>query len=257
MPESTPHRDTVDLLKLLLLAFVARTGRNAGVAANLACRWDEDDPRIGVDPDVALLEPPPPGVDELRSLRTWEPGHVPPRFAVEVVSESNPKKDYVAAPAKYASLGTRELVIFDPSLVGPRFLDGPHVLQIWRRDAEDRSMIRVYAGDGPARSEELDAWLVPAARGRLRIADDEQGRSLWLTEAEAQAAARQQEAAARQQEAAARQQAEAALRRAVEDVCELCGVPLDDGRRAHLAALDTAGLEALRAHLKHARSWPG
>lgn len=292
MPESTSHRDTVDLLKLLLLAFVARACRTAGVAANLACRWDPEHPTIGVDPDIALLDPAPPGVEALPSLRTWEPGHVAPRFAVEVVSPSNPHKDYVAAPAKYALLGARELIVFDPTLLGPAMMDGPHVLQVWRREEDGPSMIRVYAGDGPARSAELDAWLVPTAQGRLRIADDEQGRSLWLTEAEAEAAARkhadearEREAAARrkeaaarkradearereashrkradearQQEAAARMGAEASTRRLIEDVCELQGISLDGDQRAHLATLDAAGLEQLRLHLKRHRTWPG
>ena len=248
MPESTPHRDTVDLLKLLLLAFVARERRNAHVAANLACRWDQEHPGIGVDPDIALIEPAPPEAGELTSLRTWEPDHTPPRFAIEVVSTSNPHKDYVVAPAKYALLGTRELVVFDPGREGPA-MDGPYVLQVWRREDGGPTMTRVYAGDGPARSEELGAWLVPVERGRLRIAEDEAGTQRWLTEAEA-------EAQARKQEAEARKQAEGALRRSIEDVCELCGIALDDARRARVATLDVTGLDALRSHLKRTRAWP-
>lgn len=258
MPESSAHRDTVDLLKLLLLAFVARTRRNAHVAANLACRWDRDHPSIGVDPDIALIEPaPPPEASTLRSLRTWEPGHVPPRFAVEVVSSTNPNKDYVTAPAKYAALGTRELVIFDPERLGPAVMGGPHVLQVWCRTEDGRTMTRVYAGRGPAYSSELGAWLIPTPQGRLRIAGDEQGISPWLTREEAEAEARTQEAEARKQEAEARKQAEDALRRSIEDVCDLCGIALDDARRAHLASLDAAGLDQLRRHLKAHRAWPG
>lgn len=241
MPEATQHRDATDLLKLLLLAFKARKGLNALVAANLACRWDRENPAIGVDPDIALIEPAPPGAG-LPSLRTWEPGHVPPRFAVEVVSSTNPRKDYVAAPAKYAALGTRELVIFDPELFGPAGPDGPHVLQVWRLRDDTRVMVRAYAGDGPAYSTELSAWLLPMPGSLLRIADDEQGRSLWPTEAES--------------ETEARKEAEDALRRTIEDFCDVCGVPLDDARRAHIASLDVAGLGRLRAHLKSRRAWP-
>lgn len=256
MPESTPHRDTVDLLKLLLLAFVARTRRNAHVAANLACRWDPERPAIGVDPDVAIIEPTPPEAASLTSLRTWVPGHVPPRFAVEVVSGTNPHKDYVAAPLKYAALGTRELVVFDPDHLGPASLGGPYVIQIWRRREDQPTMARVYEGAGPAYSSELGAWLVATREGRLRIADDEQGRSLWLTEAEAEAAGRKQEAEARRQEAEGRRHAEEALRSSIEDVCELSGIALDEARRAHLGSLDAAGLDALRRHLKTHRAWP-
>ncbi len=252
MPESIPHRDTVRLLESILLTFVARTGRNALVAANLACRWHEEDARIGVDPDVALIEPAPPGADHLASLRTWEPGHVPPRFAIEVVSSSNSEKDYQDAPAKYAALGTRELVVFDPERIGPPVSGGPFVLQVWRRN-DAGAMERVYAGDGPARTEELNAWLIPTEPCRLRIADDENGSNLWLTSAE-------QEAAARQQEAAARKRAESARlktsRAAVEDLCEAYGVPLDDTRRAHLDSLDADALESLRTSVKRTRSWP-
>jgi hypothetical protein len=38
-----------------------RAGRDALVAENLAFRWNERRPSIGVDPDVCLIEPAPPG----------------------------------------------------------------------------------------------------------------------------------------------------------------------------------------------------
>ena len=46
------------------------------------------------------------------------------------------------------------------------------------------------------------------------------------------------------------------LRAAVVDGCELLGIPLTKARTAHLTALDVAGLELLRAHLKRHRAWP-
>jgi Uma2 family endonuclease len=253
MPESNAHRDIVDLLRLLLLAFIARTGRHALAVANLACRWNAAKRSVGVDPDIALIEPAPPEGDKVESLLTWKPGHVPPRFAIEVVSASNPLKDYSAAPAKYARLGTRELVIFDPARLGPKVRGGPHVLQVWRRDEPGARMVRVYAGDGPAFSEELGAWLVPTPQPRLRIADDPEGRSLWLTEAEEQAAARQlaEEARRRLEQDSAR-----GMRAAVEDLCEIFGIPLDAARRAALESLDVPGLDALRGRIKKERAWP-
>lgn len=275
MPESSSHRDTVRLLEWILLAFVARTGRNAHVAGNLGCRWYEADARIGVDPDVALIEPAPPGADtNLPSLRTWEPGHVPPRVAIEVVSASTSKKAFEDAPAKFAALGTRELVVFDPELCGPSTFGGPFVLQVWRRsdsgaesDNASPTMARVYAGAGPVRSEELKAWLIPQPKGLLRIADDEQGSQLWLTEAEQESAARKRAETGREHESAARKQVESAskqaesarlrfMRAALEDVCEAYGVPLDDARRAHLDSLDADALESLRTSVKRTRSWP-
>jgi len=59
---------------------------------------------------VASLRPPPPWP---KMWQTWLPGHKPPHGAVEIVSEDW-RKDYEDAPLKYAQLGTRELVIFDP-----------------------------------------------------------------------------------------------------------------------------------------------
>ena len=130
--------------------------------------------------------------------------------------------------------------------------------------------MRVYAGSGPAFSEELGAWLVPTPGPRLRIADDAEGRSLWLTEAEEQAAARQraEEAKRRADEARrtadearrtaerAEQQAVRGLRAAIEDMCEMCGVTLDGPRRARLESLDVAALGELRGHIKRERAWP-
>jgi len=174
------------------------------------------------------------------------PGHVPPRFAVEVVSLNNPQKDYEDAPLKYACLGTRELVIFDPELFGPVSGDGPHVLQIWRLDKQGTTMTRVYAGSGPAQSAELGAWLFPTANHRLRIAGDLDGHAPWQTEAEA--------------EAAARKQAEEALHSShctfIRELCDLFGIPFDEARSAHVASLDVASLEGLRREIRRARAWP-
>jgi len=62
------------------------------------------------------------------------------------------------------------------------------VLQVWRR-TRSGEFRREYAGDGPAYSESLGAWLVVTEDGtRLRIADDEGGERLWPTEAEAERA---------------------------------------------------------------------
>ncbi len=47
------------------------------------------------------------------------------------------------------------------------------------------------------------------------------------------------------------------LRTAVLDLCEVFAVELTSERRAHVASLDLAGLEALGATLKQIRRWPG
>jgi predicted transposase/invertase (TIGR01784 family) len=46
------------------------------------------------------------------------------------------------------------------------------------------------------------------------------------------------------------------LQAAVGDLCELLAIALTEERTAHLAALDLAGLETLRVHLKTHKSWP-
>ncbi len=57
-------------------------------------------------------------------------------------------------------------------------------------------MERLHAGDTPADSPVLDAWVVTTEDGRhLRVADDADRTRLWPTEAEAEAEARRAEAA--------------------------------------------------------------
>jgi Uma2 family endonuclease len=201
VPESQPHDLTLDLLKAILLAWVARSRRDAQIARNLAVRWIEARPQIGMDPDLCLIEPSTPDKDELESLCTWMPRQSPPRLAIEVVS-SRATKDYEQSPDKCAACGVEELWIFDAKLRGPRRLGGPYKLQIWRRVDED--FRRVYAGDGPARSEVLGAWVFVVADGeRIRIADDAEGERWWPTGQEEERAEKERE----------RAEKEAALRR--------------------------------------------
>lgn len=190
MPESQPRDLVLDLLKLLLLAWVKRAGLDAQVARNLAVRWDEAHPNVGVDPDLCVIAPRTPEGDELSSLRLWSEGHHPPSLAIEVVSENNPRKDYVSAPDRYAASGAEELWIFDPKLAGSRSHGGPFRIQIWRRLPGDQ-FARVYAGEGPVRSPAVGGWLVAVDEGRkLRIADDEALTSWWMTPEEAERASK-------------------------------------------------------------------
>lgn len=207
VPESLPHSLTVDLIKSLLLHWVARARLDAQVAPNLAVRWVEQRPRVGLDPDVCVIAPRTPEGDELESLCTWKDGHSAPKLAVEVVSKGHPYKDYATAPEKYAASGTGELWVFDPLMVGPKALGGPHRLQVWVR-AADGAFERVFAGEGPAFSPALNAWLFAVDEGRrLRIADDPAGTLWWRTPAEDAYAARQaalveRESALREKDAA-------------------------------------------------------
>jgi hypothetical protein len=212
MPESVLHDEIVTLLRALLAAWAARAG-NTLVVRNLAIRWDENNPRIGVDPDVAVVSPSPPDASDLRSIRTWLEGHEPPSLAIEVVSETNPHKDYALAPDKYAASATRELWIFDPLLAGPTSQGGPFRIQIWNRDS-DGVFTRTYCGEGAAYSEALGAYAVAVDEGRkLRIAEDADATRFWLTAEEAERLEKQSE---RAQKDAERVQKEAALARVAE-----------------------------------------
>lgn len=183
VPESRPHDLTIEYLRALLAAWVARSGRPAIVARNLALRWVARHPQVGIDPDLCLIEPAPPDADRLSSLCLWKPGHVAPRLAIEVVSESHPYKDYADVHEKYAACGVPELWVLDPLRIGPKRFGGPFEIQIWQGNAGAR-FERVYQGAGPVRSVALQAWL-RSGGGKVSIADDEAGAQLWVTTEEA------------------------------------------------------------------------
>lgn len=209
VPESAWHDAIIELLKLVLRAWAARASVDALIASNLALRWSQTRWKVGVDPDVAVYVPPPPGGEDTSSVCTWEPGHSPPRVAVEVVSRSTATKDYVTGPDQYAASGTTELWVFDPKLYGPKVHGGPFLVQLWRRD-EGGVFRQLYRGDGPCRSPEMGAWLVVTDDGtRLRLADDRDGLRLWPTTAE-----RESERAERESERATSLEAEVARLRA-------------------------------------------
>lgn len=70
-------------------------------------------------------------------------------------------------------------------------------MQVCQRVASGR-FVQVYAGEGPAESAMLGAW-VHGPRGQVpRITEDEAGEHPWLTEAEAQRAQAEADRAARE-----------------------------------------------------------
>ncbi len=221
VPESGPQDNATRTMDSTWQGWRCRTGRVVCIHRNLAVRWNPRNPRIGVDPDLCLLEPPPatPG-EALTSLRTWEPGNAAPRVAFEVVSENNADKDYRDGPRKHAAAGVGELWVFDPQRLGPEDDDGPWVLQVWGRDAEG-VFGRTYAGDGPAWSEFFGAWLVVSSNGLLlRMSDDPEGTKLWPTEGEdagQQRAEKERERAEKERE---RAQKESALALAAQERAE-------------------------------------
>ncbi|MFO0606656.1 MAG: Uma2 family endonuclease [Polyangiales bacterium] len=238
VPISAVQDEATRVLDSVWRAWSRRTGRAVGVRRDLAIRWDEEHPRIGVDPDVCLLEPPPAtAVADLRSLRTWREGDEAPKVVCEVVSHDNAEKDYFVGPRKYAAAGVQELWVFDPQRFGPDDDGGPWVLQVWER-GKAGDFRRVYVGDGPAWSAYFQSWLVVKGDGMLlRIADDEEGTRLWPTEAEAGQAEAER---ARTEAATARAEAATALTEAATARAEA------DALREKMAELH-AQLAALRA----------
>jgi Uma2 family endonuclease len=233
VPESTLHDEAVALMCLLLAAWAERSGRVARAARNMALRWLEAHPREGIDPDVALYEPPPPDFAALGSVCTWLPGHAAPKVALEVVSSGHPYKDYGEGPARYDESGTGELWVFDPLLAGPRAVGGPYRLQVLARDGRGR-LLRAYAGEGPVRSPYLKAWLVAVEGGkRLRLSDDRVGTRLWPTPEETERAAKEAERAAKEAERAAKE---------TERVAKEAALAENERLRAELAALRRTGL---------------
>ena len=155
---------------------------------DLAVRWVEEDARIGVNPDVAVLCPrprskrgarerPEPGC-QATSLPRWRSG-------VEPVPSH---KDYSIVPPKYAASGTTELWIFDPLLCGTSLYGGPLRLQIYRRDAAGH-FARIYAGRPRllARARRVDGP-GPTTIRMLRITADTAATQFWLTGEEAERA---------------------------------------------------------------------
>ena len=198
VPETAWHYERAEQLRTRAARGLERAGRLAIVYRNLAIRVREDRPQIGFDPDICVVEPPPPEAHAIESLKLWLPEHHPPRLVVELVSQSHPTKDYVEVPDACAAIGVEELVLFDPTRAGPRAHGGGSLVQIWRR-GPDGGFERVSASDASTFSIVLGAWLIPnAARRELLIADDPSGLGLWPTSEElAQTERAEKEAALR------------------------------------------------------------
>ncbi|EYF04264.1 Hypothetical protein CAP_4741 [Chondromyces apiculatus DSM 436] len=223
VPQSSPHEILSERIKHLLLRWAVNAGRTVKVGRDLALRWDQAHPRLGVDPDVYVVEPPPPEGDRVKSLRLWQEGHVAPFLAVEIVSEGHPYKDYRVAPEKYAVCGVGELWVLDPDLFGPRAEGGPHRIQIWRL-VDGALFTQVHVGEGPAWSDAVQGWLhlPPEDPWAFALSSDEAGQQRWLTGEET---AVQREEAAVQREEAALQREEAALQRIAELEAQLARGP--------------------------------
>lgn len=144
--------------------------------------WVAAEPLVRVSPDVYVVDDPPQPLPD--SFQTWLPGHRPPRFALEVVSDDW-QKDYREVPQKYAQLGTAELAIFDSVALEPKHAKHRVALQVFRRGA-DGAFVQVEGGAGPVWSEQLGCWMAVRRDNGvwLRLARDEAGTQLVPTPSE-------------------------------------------------------------------------
>lgn len=169
MGEARLQRAIIALLLTCLQDFGAQQGwTDCVIDSDQFFSWDPTDPRVRVAPDIYLVRDPP-ADPWVVSWQTWRPGHNPPAFALEVVSQDW-RKDYEIAAAKYAALGVEELVIFDPTPDSrPSGRGVP--FQHYQRD---RGVLRRrHTGKVGVFSRVLGAWIVMVQTpegARLRLA---------------------------------------------------------------------------------------
>jgi hypothetical protein len=182
MGEDFLQRAIAEALRPLIARWFKSRRVKAFTGADQFLYWVEGDPTRRVAPDVYVL----PKVDPESvpsSWQLWEVG--PPSFALEVVSR-DVGKDYEDAPAEYAAMGARELVIFDP---GATARSRTRVRwQVYRRLAR-RGFVRVaQTMSDRVEVASLGCWLRAMGEGRdarLRLGTGVDGETLFLTEAEA------------------------------------------------------------------------
>ncbi len=184
VPETRLHEELCALLRALLRhAFAAEHS----VGGDQFIYWDPTDPRacLAADAFVRLGQPD----SQFRTWRVWERGA--PELAIEILSDSDADSLDVKLH-KYARLGVRELVCFDPESATPR-------LRVWDRLGSD--LVERELAAGAAASNVLPGYwvVVNGAHGPcLRLSHDDAGQALFPTPAEAEAQARQAEARALQ-----------------------------------------------------------
>ena len=181
MGEDFLQRAIAEALRPLIARWFKTQKVKAFTGADQFLYWVEGDPTRRVAPDVYVL----PKVDPESvptSWQLWEVG--PPSFALEIVSR-DVGKDYEDAPAEYAAMGAKELVIFDP---GATSRSRTRVRwQVYRRLAR-RGFVRVAQTMGDrVEVAGLGCWLRAMSEGRdarLRLGIGVDGEELFATETE-------------------------------------------------------------------------
>jgi len=182
MGEDFLQRAIAEALRPLIARWFKSRRVKAFTGADQFLYWVEGDPTRRVAPDVYVL----PKVDPdsvPTSWKLWEVG--PPSFALEIVSR-DVGKDYEDAPAEYAAMGAKELVLFDP---GATARSRTRVRwQVYRRLAR-RGFVRVSQSmSDRVEVASLGCWLRAIGEGRdarLRLGIGIDGEELFMSEAEA------------------------------------------------------------------------
>ena len=197
MGETPVHAALVRYLMSVLLWLFQ--GQRCALYENLNFYQTPDPNEYPLAPDIAVIK----GVDYLDEIRSWRVGKTgpAPQVVLEIASAETWKKDLQEKPMQYARMGVQEYFAYDPNhpplrRTIPRRLFGWHL-------SPDGVQALPAGADGRLWSSQLDSFLVPDGKSLLLF--DRRGLQR-LTQAEAEAEARQAEAEARK---AADQRAEA------------------------------------------------
>jgi len=102
------------------------------IAANMFLYYEEGNPAAVIAPDVFIARGVENGQELRRTFKVWEEG-CGPAWALEVTSKKTAREDRGSKMHRYAKLGCRELVLFDPleeylepSLQGFRLVKGAY-----------------------------------------------------------------------------------------------------------------------------------
>jgi Uma2 family endonuclease len=218
MPETALHAELIQyLVQVLKWLF---HGRLCAIHRNLAFYQAPERNAPPVAPDIAIIKGCP-----FQPINSWRVGTTgpAPHVVFEILSGETWKKDVEEKPAVYARMGVQEYFAYDPNLT-PLTGTAAQRLFGWRLDQESQRIAPlILRPGGYLWSRELDSFLVPDEQ-LLRLYD--RNSQVRLTEAEAEAAARQVAERRAEDEAVARRaaerqaEAEAAAKRAAEKRAE-------------------------------------
>jgi hypothetical protein len=166
------------LLRPLLANVLAERGAKAFVGANQFIYYEQYAPTESVAPDVYVM----PGYGqsiEVDCWKTWETG-VAPSFALEIVSP-NQTKDRERSPLRHDTLGTEELMVFDPKPDEGR----DRIRWTVYRRLPKRGLVWIEAmNEDRVYSKSLRLWLRAVGAGaatRIRVAKGPKGDELYPT----------------------------------------------------------------------------